>query len=81
MYARNNEDIGTESFFNFVSLLFFYRLVKALDKAGLKEKYSPDEVIKRGRNVFKISDYLGHKVITEMTEDDANLFKAIGLDL
>ena len=83
MYARNNEDtdIGTESFFNFVSLLYFYRLVKALDKAGLKEKYSPDEVIKRGRNVFKISDYLGHKVITEMTEDDANLFKALGLDL
>lgn len=81
LHAQDNETIEAQCFINHVALLYFYRLLKAMDKAGLKENHSPEEIIKRGNNIYKISKYLGHKQLTEMTADDAEIFKRLGVDL
>lgn len=38
-----------------------------IDKSGLKEECSAWEIIKRGNNIYKILEYIGHKQLTEMT--------------
>lgn len=63
------------------ALLYFYRLIRAIDRAGMKDEYSPEEIIKRGNNTYKISVYAGHKRFTEMTKEDAEIFMRFGVDL
>lgn len=47
----------------------------------MKDEYSPEEIIKRGNNTYKISVYAGHKRFTEMTKEDAEIFMRLGVDL
>lgn len=80
-YNRSNDEIEADSFINHIALLYFYKLIRKLDVSGLKKDYTPEDIIKRGRNVFKRSEYIGHKVITEMTKEDEEIFKALGVTL
>ena len=52
-----------------------------MDDAGMKDEYSPDEVIRRGNNIYRISEYTGHKQLTEMTKEDAEIFRRLGVTL
>ena len=49
LYAHSNEAIDAQCFINHVALLYFYRLIRAMDSSGLKESYSPEEIIRRGK--------------------------------
>ena len=80
-YNRSNDEIEADSFINHVALLYFYKLIRKLYVSGLKKDYTPEDIIKRGRNVFKRSEYIGHKVITEMAKEDEEIFKALGVTL
>ena len=81
LYAHDNETIDAQCFINHVALLYFYRLIRAIDKADMKDEYSPEEIIKRGNNIYKISKHIGHKQLTEMPKEDAEIFKRLGVDL
>lgn len=81
LYAHDNETIDAQCFINHVALLYFYRLIRAMDDAGMKDEYSPDEVIRRGNNIYRISEYTGHKQLTEMTKEDAEIFRRLGVTL
>ena len=81
LYAHDNETIDAQCFINHVALLYFYRLIRAIDRAGMKNEYSPEEIIKRVNNIYKISEHIGHKQLTEMTKEDAEIFKRLGVDL
>ena len=81
LYAHDNETIDAQCFINHVALLYFYRLIRAIDRAGMKDEYSPEEIIKRVNNIYKISEHIGHKQLTEMTKEDAEIFKRLGVDL
>ncbi len=81
LYAHDNESIFAQCFINHVALLYFYRLLRAMDEAGLKDDYSPEEIIKRGNNIYKIIDYTGNQLITEMTKEDAEIFSRLGVSL
>lgn len=81
LHAHDNETIEAQCFINHVALLYFYRFLRAMDNAGLKDDYSPEEIIKRGNNIYKISEGLGHKQLTEMTVEDAELFKRLEVNL
>lgn len=65
----------------YVALMYFYRLLRAMDRSGLKEDYSAEEIIKRGNNIYKISEYIGHKQLTEMTAEDEQIFTRLGVVL
>ena len=81
LQAHDNETTDAQCFINHVALLYFYRLIRAIDRAGMKDEYSPEEIIKRGNNIYNISEYVGHKQLTEMTKEDAEIFKRLGVDL
>lgn len=42
----------------------------------MKGKYSPDEIIRRGNNIYKISVYTGHKQLAEMKKN-TKLFRRL----
>ena len=81
LHAYDNEIIDVQRFINHATLLYFYRLIRPIDRAGMKDEYSPEEIIKRGNNIYKISAYVGHKQLTEMMKQDAEIFKRLGVDL
>lgn len=81
LYAHDNETIDAQCFINHVALLYFYRLLRTIDSSGMKDEYSPEEIIKRGNNIYKISECVGHKQLTEMTKEDAEIFKRLGVIL
>ena len=80
-WTHDNETIDAQCFINHVALLYFYRLIRAMDDAGMRDEYSPDEIIRRGNNIYRISEYTGHKQLTEMTKEDAEIFKRLGVIL
>lgn len=81
LYARNDETIYAQCFINHGALLYFYTLMRAIDKAGMGDEHSSEEIIKRVNNIYKISEHIGHKQLTEMTKEDAEIFKRLGVDL
>lgn len=81
LHAHDNETIDAKCFINHVALLYFYRLIRAMDRAGMKDEYSPEEIIKRGNNIYKLSEHAGHKQLTEMTKEDSEIFRRLGVDL
>ena len=68
-YSHTNDNIDAQYFINHVALLYFHRLIRAMDDTGMKGKYSPDEIIRRGNNIYKISVYTGHKQLAEMKKN------------
>ena len=81
MHAHDNGSIDAQYFINHVALMYFYRLLRTMDKSGLKEEYSAEEIIKRGNNIYKISEHIGHKQLTEMTAEDEQIFTRLGVVL
>lgn len=81
LHAQDNETIDAQCFISHVALLYFYRLLKAIDKAGLKEDYSPEEIIKKRTTSIKICEYPSLKQLTEMTIEDSEIFKRLGINL
>lgn len=81
LHAHDNGSIDAQCFINHVALMYFYRLLRTMDKSGLKEEYSAEEIIKRGNNIYKISEYIGHKQLTEMTAEDEQIFTRLGVVL
>lgn len=81
LHAHDNETIEAQCFINHVALLYFYRLLRAMDRSGLNADYSTEEIIRRGNNIYKISEGIGHTQLTEMTVEDAQIFKHLGISL
>lgn len=81
LHAHDNGSIDAQCFINHVALMYFYRLLRTMDKSGLKEEYSAEEIIKRGNNIYKISEYIDHKQLTEMTAEDEQIFTRLGVVL
>lgn len=54
--------------------MFFSNLRMAMDKYGLNEDYFAEEIIRKGNNIYKYSEYIGHKELTKMTLEDELLF-------
>ena len=61
LHAYDSGSIDAPCFINHVALMYFYRLLRAMDRSGLKEEYSAEEIINRGNNIYKISEYIGNK--------------------
>lgn len=57
LYAQDNEIIESLCFINHVALLYFYSLIRAMDKTGMKDMYSTEEIINQGNNIYKISEF------------------------
>ena len=80
-FKRTNEQIEALSFINHLATLYFYRLIRAIDNAGLREKYTPDEVIQHGKNILKITDNHDNEKVSELSKEDVKLFSALGVTL
>jgi len=81
-YVRTNEMLEASSFINHLALLYFYRLLSALKKAGLSQTHTPKEIIDHGRNIYKRISYADEReYISEMTDDDRILFEQLGVHL
>ena len=80
-YTRTNEQLESTRSINHIATLYFYRLIRALDAAGLRDRYTPADIIKHGRNITKISEWTGWKNYTEITKDDIELFNRLGVNL
>ena len=80
-FKRSNEQIEALSFINHLATLYFYKLIRAIDNAGLKDKYTPDEVIQHGKNILKITDNHDNEKVSELSKEDVKLFSALGISL
>ena len=82
-YKRTNEELEAWSFINHISLLYFYSIVKALRANELNEKYSPEDIIAIGRNIYKVREhyYAKDNRISEVSEKDMELLSSLGVNL
>ena len=63
-YAHNDNYFRGWAFINHVSLLYYYGLINALRNANLSDSYSPADVIKLTKNIYKVDtgDGKGYKL-------------------
>ena len=82
-YKRTNEELEAWSFINHISLLYFYGVVKALRETDLNEKYSPEDIIAIGRNIYKVREHY-HSTenrLSEISKADMDLLNELGIKL
>lgn len=82
-YKRTNEELEAWSFINHVSLLYFYGLVRTLRETGLNEKYSPEDVLAIGKNIYQVREhyYAKDSRISEVTLKEQELLERLGVKL
>ena len=82
-YKRTNEELEAWSFINHISLLYFYGIVKALRETALNEKYSPEDIIAIGRNIYKVREHYHSKEnrLSEVSKADMDLLNELGVKL
>lgn len=82
-YKRTNEELEAWSFINHISLLYFYGVVKNLREKGLNEKYSPEDIISIGKNIYRVREHYYSKDnrLSEVPEKDLELLKVLGVNL
>jgi len=64
---------------NFMAMIAYYRLYKALKEAQLLSKYSPKDIVELSKSIYqtKIRD---HWHLSEITKKTTDLFKKINID-
>lgn len=81
-YARSDSYFRGWAFLNHVSLLYFYGLANALRSKGLDGKYTPEDVLKLTKNIYKVDcgDGQGYKV-SAIQKKTSELLAGLGIDL
>lgn len=81
-YAHNDNYFRGWTFLNHVSLMYFYGLMNAIRDKKLSEKYSPEDVIKLTKNIYKVDtgDNMGYRVSAIQKKTQA-LLDELGVDL
>ena len=81
-YAHDNSYFRGVTFLNHISLLYYYGLIKRIKDSSLKDKYTPDEIIKLTREIEKITlnekEYISgmtKRVKDILTELDADVVR------
>ena len=82
-YKRTNEELEAWSFINHISLLYFYGVVKALREKELNEKYSPEDILALGRNIYKVREHYHAREsrLSEVPANDMELLNTLGVAL
>ncbi|MCD7921555.1 MAG: transposase [Clostridiales bacterium] len=82
-HKRTNEELEAWSFINHVSLLYFYGLVKVLREQKLNEKYSPEDILSIGRNIYLVREHYYDKEsrLSEVPKKDKELLETLGVKL
>ena len=82
-YKRTNDELEAWSFINHISLLYFYGVVKALREKGLNEKYSPEDILSIGKNIYRVREHFHSKDyrLSEVPKKDMELLESLGVNL
>ena len=82
-YKRTNNELEAWAFINHISLLYFYGVVKALRENELNEKYSPEDILAIGKNIYRVRDhyYAKENRLSEVPKNDLELLNQIGVSL
>lgn len=82
-YKRTNEELEAWSFINHISLLYFYGVVRALREKDLNEKYSPEDILSIGKNIYRVREYYygGDNRLSEIPKKDEELLETLGIQL
>ena len=82
-YKRTNEELEAWSFINHISLLYFYGVVKTLREKELNEKYSPEDILALGRNIYKVREHYHAREsrLSEVPVNDMELLNTLGVTL
>ena len=82
-YKRTNEELEAWSFINHISLLYFYGVVKALRETELSDKYSPEDIIAIGKNIYRVRERYNSKEnrLSEIPKADVDLLNSLGVKL
>lgn len=82
-HKRTNEELEAWAFINHVSLLYFYGIVKALREQKLNEKYSPEDIISIGKNIYLVREHYYDKEsrLSEVPKKDMELLDTLGVKL
>ena len=80
-YKRTNADLEAWAFINHISLLYFYGIVKALRDTSLSEKYSPEDILSIGKNIYRVRDHYhsANNRLSEVPKKDLNLLQTLGI--
>lgn len=81
-YAHNDNYFRGWAFLNHVSLLYFYGLINALRSSNLDGKYTPEDVLKLTKNIYKVDcgNGQGYKV-SAIQKKTSELLNKLGVDL
>ncbi len=81
-YAHSGEYFRGWTALNHVSLLYFYGLLNALRDKGLSNKYTPEDVIKLTKNIYRVDvgDEDGYRV-SAIQKKTQELLDKLGVDL
>ena len=82
-YKRSNEELEAWAFINHISLLYFYGVIKALREKELNEKYSPEDILSIGKNIYRVRDHYHEKDnrLSEVSKHDLDLLEKLGVKL
>ena len=82
-YKRTNAELEAWSFINHISLLYFYGVIKALRERELNEKYSPEDILSIGKNIYRVREHFSSSEtrVSEITKHDAELLETLGVVL
>ena len=81
-FAHSDDYFRGWTFLNHISLMYFYGLVNALCDKNLNEKYSPDDVLKLTKNIYKVNtqEDQGYRVST-IQKKTQELLDTLDVDL
>lgn len=82
-YKRTNDELQAWSFINHISLLYFYGVVKALREKELNEKYSPEDILSIGKNIYRVRQhyYAKDNRLSEIPKKELELLEVLGVKL
>ena len=82
-YKRTNSELEAWSFINHISLLYFYGVVKALRENELTEKYSPEDILSIGKNIYRVREHYHSEDnrISEVPKKELDLLAGLGVNL
>ncbi len=81
-YAHSDDYFRGWTFLNHISLLYYYGLVNALRGKGISDKYTPEDLIKMTKNIYRVDtgDENGYR-ISAIQKRTQELLDTLGIDL
>lgn len=82
-YKRTNDELQAWSFINHISLLYFYGVIRALREKELNEKYSPEDILSIGKNIYRVREhyYAKENRLSEIPKKELELLEVLGVKL